>query len=93
MKIYFSKSKICLSKYILCGNLFLKTPDVFNLEYTHNGGEHKGLNRFKECALTNCVIDYTPSSGYANDVIGVDSSNILSVDGVATADISEINKL
>ena len=39
------------------------------------------------------VIDYTPSSGYANDIIGVDSSNILSVDGVATADISEINKL
>ena len=53
------------------GNLFLKTPDVFNLEYTHNGGDHKGLNRFKECALVSCGVNYTPSGNYSTYEDGI----------------------
>ena len=43
--------------------LFLKSPNIFELKYTHNGGDHKGLNKFKECALTKCDITYNPDAG------------------------------
>tara|TARA_B100001996_G_scaffold299457_1_gene239892 strand:- start:671 stop:1939 length:1269 start_codon:yes stop_codon:yes gene_type:complete len=45
--------------------LFLKTPNTFELKYTHRGGEHKGLNKFKECALENVNVDYTPDANYS----------------------------
>ena len=45
--------------------LFLKTPNTFELKYTHNNGEHKGLNKFKECALENVQVDYTPDANYS----------------------------
>ena len=56
------------------GNLFLKTPHIFELKYTHKGGEHKGLNKFKECALTGCQIDYTPDANYSTFEDGVMTS-------------------
>ena len=43
--------------------LFLKSPNIFELKYTHNGEDHKGLNKFKECALTSCNITYNPDAG------------------------------
>tara|TARA_Y100001960_G_scaffold31953_1_gene28221 strand:- start:938 stop:2254 length:1317 start_codon:yes stop_codon:yes gene_type:complete len=43
--------------------LFLKSPNIFELKYTHNGGDHKGLNKFKECALKSCEITYNPDAG------------------------------
>ena len=45
------------------GNLFLKTPHIFELKYTHKGGEHKGLNKFKTCALNSISVDYTGEVG------------------------------
>jgi hypothetical protein len=56
------------------GNLFLKTPHIFELKYTHKGGDHKGLNKFKECALTGCQIDYTPDANYSTFEDGVMTS-------------------
>ena len=56
------------------GKLFLKTPNVFELKYTHKGGEHKGLNKFKECALTGCQVDYTPDANYSTFEDGVMTS-------------------
>tara|TARA_R100001082_G_scaffold105862_1_gene78285 strand:- start:647 stop:1927 length:1281 start_codon:yes stop_codon:yes gene_type:complete len=56
------------------GKLFLKTPNVFELKYTHKGGEHKGLNKFKECALTGCQVDYTPDGNYSTFEDGVMTS-------------------
>ena len=53
------------------GKLFLKTPNIFDLEYTHKGGEHKGLNRFKECALTGCQVGYTPDATYSTFEDGI----------------------
>ena len=46
------------------GTLFLKTPMTFELMYTHKGQEHKALNKFKECALAGCQVDYTPDATY-----------------------------
>jgi hypothetical protein len=46
-------------------NLFLKAPHTFQIQYLHRGGEHKFLNKFKECALTNFSVSYTPEGQYA----------------------------
>lgn len=46
-------------------NLFLKAPHTFQLEYLHKNAPHKYLNKFKECALTNFNVDYTPEGQYA----------------------------
>ena len=56
------------------GKLFLKTPNVFELKYTHKGGEHKGLNKFKECALKSCTVDYTPDGNYSTYEDGIMTS-------------------
>lgn len=54
--------------------LFLKSPNVFRIQYIKGGsnteeiGEddnHDGLNRIKTCALLNCSVDYTPEGNYS----------------------------
>ena len=45
-------------------NFFLKAPNTFELKYMHRGGDHQFLNEFKECALTNCSVAYTPDGNY-----------------------------
>ena len=47
------------------GNLFLKSPHTFKLEYKNGNKTHKALNRFKECALKTCSLQYTPDGNYA----------------------------
>lgn len=46
--------------------LFLKTPNVFGLQYIYGstGEEHPFMNRIKICALTNMNVDYTPDGSY-----------------------------
>ena len=47
------------------GQLFLKFPDIFKLEYVYQGsGQHPFMNKFKPCALTNVSVDYTPDGSY-----------------------------
>ena len=46
-------------------NLFLKSPHTFRIKYLHQEKEHKFLNKFKECALQNFTVDYTPEGQYA----------------------------
>ena len=50
-------------------NLFLKSPNTFRLRYIHrqsgDDSEHKFLSKFKECALTNTGVNYTPNNNYA----------------------------
>jgi hypothetical protein len=53
-------------------NLFLKTPHTFQIRYLHRGekadggtGLHFKLNAFKECALQNVGVNYTPTGNYA----------------------------
>ena len=52
-------------------NLFLKSPITFQLTYKHKASDHKFLNKFKECALLNCGVQYTPDGNYATYEDGV----------------------
>ena len=45
--------------------LLLKSPHTFAIQYMTTGQkQHPYLNRFKECALTSCSVDYTPDGTY-----------------------------
>lgn len=47
------------------GALYLLSPDTFRITYKLKGGEdHPYLNTFKECALTNMNVNYTPDGNY-----------------------------
>ncbi len=48
------------------GNIFLRAPNTFLIEYKYSGSEqeHPGINKIKECALLNCSVDYTPLGTY-----------------------------
>ena len=54
------------------GNIFLKTPKIFQLEYIYNGDgsdtadgkTHPYLNKIKPCALRNVSVNYTPDGKY-----------------------------
>ena len=48
--------------------LFLKTPHTFKIKYVLVGKgdeENPYLNKFKECALLSCSVQYTPEGNYA----------------------------
>jgi hypothetical protein len=46
--------------------LFLKSPHVFRIKYLYQGNkDHPWINKIKECALTSCTVNYTPSGSYA----------------------------
>jgi hypothetical protein len=50
-------------------NVFLKAPNVFDIEYKSfntNGTEirHPSINMIKKCALTSCNVQYTPNNTY-----------------------------
>ncbi len=47
------------------GNLFLKTPNVFELRYKSGVNDHGFLHRFKQCALTDMSVNYTGEGTYA----------------------------
>jgi len=47
------------------GNLFLKTPNVFELRYRQGNGEHQFLHRFKQCVLENISVNYTGEGVYS----------------------------
>lgn len=47
------------------GNSFLKTPNVFKLEYKKGKNSHPFLNRFKECFLKDMSVNYTGENVYA----------------------------
>ena len=45
--------------------MFLKSPDVFRLQYIFkNGGQHPFLNKIKLCALQSIDVQYTPDGSY-----------------------------
>jgi len=44
--------------------LLLKAPHTFRISYLTSTQNHPYLNRFKECALTNCSVNYTPDGQY-----------------------------
>jgi len=47
------------------GELFLVTPDIFQIQYLlKEDKNHPYINLIKTCALTNCSVDYTPTGSY-----------------------------
>jgi hypothetical protein len=44
--------------------LLLKAPHTFAISYLTGNKQHPYLNKFKECALTGCSVDYTPYGTY-----------------------------
>ena len=52
-------------------NHFLKTPHTYKLQYKHRGTDHPFLNKFKECALRNMSVNYTPDGNYATYEDGI----------------------
>ena len=59
-------------------NFFLKAPHTFKMEYLlKTGGRsrlHPYLNKFKECALKSCTVQYTPDGNYNTFTDGVMAS-------------------
>ena len=51
--------------------LFLKTPPIWQLEYKQNGDTSPHLNKFKQCALINCKVGYTPNGSYMTYKSGI----------------------
>ncbi len=46
-------------------NLFLKTPNVFELRYKSGRRDHPFLHKFKQCFLTDISVNYTAEGVYA----------------------------
>jgi hypothetical protein len=45
--------------------LFLKAPNVFNIQYLYKNTDNPAMNLIKgPCALLNCSVDYTPTGSY-----------------------------
>jgi len=52
--------------------LFMKSPHTFRLSYRNSkGGQHKYLNKFKECALSTFGVNYAPNGNYSTYEDGV----------------------
>jgi len=45
--------------------IFMKTPNLFELRYRKGNSDHPFLNKFKQCFLTNCAVNYTGEGVYA----------------------------
>lgn len=46
-------------------NLFLKTPDIFEIRYMQGSQQHTFLHKFKQCFLENMSVNYTAEGTYA----------------------------
>jgi hypothetical protein len=45
-------------------SFLLQSPHTFAISYIFQNKQHPYLNRFKECALTSCNVNYTPEGNY-----------------------------
>lgn len=45
-------------------SLLLRSPHTFAISYLSKNTDHPYLNKFKECALTDCSVNYTPDGTY-----------------------------
>ena len=60
-----SLKKNMSAKTVEQGNLYLKTPNVFELSYMRGNALHPFLNKFKQAALTDIKVNYTAENVYA----------------------------
>ena len=60
-------------------NLFLNTPNIFELEYKKGNRLHPFLHRFKQCALSDMSVNYTGENVYATYNDGTPVSLVLNL--------------
>ena len=60
-------------------NLFLETPNIFELQYRKGNKPHPFLHRFKQCALSDMSVNYTGENVYATYNDGSPISVILNL--------------
>jgi len=60
-------------------DLFLETPNIFELEYKKGNKLHPFLNRFKQCALSDMSVNYTGENVYATYSDGTPISIIMNL--------------
>ena len=53
------------------GNLFLKSPNTFTIQYMKGTADNPNIGRIKECALQSVATSYTPEGQYATFSDGV----------------------
>ena len=53
-----------MSPKLTNNEIFLCTPNIFQLKFQRGGGDHPFLNRFKQMALVSAGVDYTGSGTY-----------------------------
>lgn len=58
--------KINMAPQTLTKDSFLRTPNVFDLQYMKGTSPHPFLHRFKTCALTDMSVNYTGEGLYAS---------------------------
>lgn len=58
-------------------NKLLGSPDAFNISYKTGNGDHKFLNSFKPCFLTNMAVNYTGENTYSTYGDGTPVSMLL----------------
>ena len=80
------------------GNTFLRTPNVFELRYRQGAGEHRFLNRFKQCFLENISVNYTADGTYATYPDGTPVSMVMDlsfkeIEPVYDVDYTEVSGL
>ena len=71
------------------GNVFLETPNVFELRYKKGSETHPFLHRFKQCALNDITVNYTGENVYATYSDGTPISVIMSLAFTELAPIYE----
>jgi len=59
--------------------LFLKTPNIFELQYRKGNLAHPFLNKFKQCALSDMSVNYTGENVYATYNDGTPISVIMNL--------------
>ena len=57
-------------------SLLLKAPHTFAISYVTSNEQHPYLNKFKECALTICNVNYTPDGTYMTYKGGIDDRSM-----------------
>ena len=74
-----SLKKNMAAKTVTGDNLFLKTPNIFELQYKKGNKPHPFLNLFKPCALSDMSVNYTGENVYATYADGTPLSMVMTL--------------
>ena len=69
------------------GNVFLETPNVFELRYKKGSDTQPFLHKFKQCALSDISVNYTGENVYATYNDGTPISTIMTLNFTELAPI------